>query len=395
MSEPYDPYGSPPEGSPSSQGGPQQSGQSLPPWQGAQPGASDWPRQPPAGQWPGSQGYEQRPGQQGREQWPAQPWPGGQPPWQQPPYTPSSARPVHTEPQPYHRLLLTPTYRWWRPLLGLAIFGATFAVLTIGVTVAFIVADLVRTGGPVEAAIDRFGSDMDPLFLLGTNLGLAVAIPAAVLAVVAAHRMRPGWLSSVQGRLRWGLLLRMSALALLMVVLFTFIGGWLLPVDDGALGIEDLQVVPLSTWLGFAVVIVLTTPLQAAAEEYAFRGYGMQALGALFRTPWVGAIVTSLAFAFAHGTQNMPLFLDRLAFGLIACWLVVRTGGLEAAIAMHVMNNMVVFLISAAFDQVGDTLEVSSIPWIAVVIDVAQMAVFALLADRYVRRRGLATRSAV
>jgi hypothetical protein len=301
---------------------------------------------------------------------------------------------VHTEPQPYHRLLLTPTYKWWRPLLGLAIFGATFAVLTIGVTVAFVVVDLIRTGGPVEASIDRFGSDMDPLFLLGTNLGLAVAIPAAVLAVVAAHRMRPGWLSSVQGRLRWGLLLRMSALALLMVVLFTFIGGWLLPVDDGALGIEDLQVVSLRTWLGFAVVIVLTTPLQAAAEEYAFRGYGMQALGALSRTPWVGAIVTSLAFAFAHGTQNMPLFLDRLAFGLIACWLVVRTGGLEAAIAMHVMNNMVVFLISAAFDEVGDTLQVSAIPWIAVIIDVAQMAVFALLADRYVRHRGLATRSA-
>jgi hypothetical protein len=382
VSEPYDPYGSPPEGSPPSHGGRQQPGrQSVPPWQGVPPGASDGPpRQPPAGQWAGQQGFEQ---------WPQQQWPGGQPP-----YTPSSAQPAHTEPQPYHRLLLTPTYRWWRPLLGLAIFGATFAVLTIGVTVAFIVADLIRTGGPVEASIDRFGSEMDPLFLLATNLGLAVAIPAAVLAIVVAHRMRPGWLSSVVGRLRWGLLLRMSALALTMVVLFTIVGSWLIPVDDGALGIEDIQVVSLSTWLGFAVVIVLTTPLQAAAEEYAFRGYGMQALGALARTPWVGAIVTSLAFALAHGTQNMPLFLDRLAFGLIACWLVVRTGGLEAAIAMHVMNNVVVFLISAAFDEVGDTLQVSAIPWIAVIIDVAQMAVFALLADRYVRRRGLATRSA-
>lgn len=371
MSEPYDPYGSPP-----SHGGRQQpGGQSVPPWEGVPPGASDGPPRQPE-QWP-------------QQQWPQQQWPGGQPT-----YPPSAAQPVHTEPQPYHRLLLTPTYKWWRPLLGLAIFGATFAVLTIGVTIAFIVADLIRTGGPVEASIDRFGSEMDPLSLLATNLGLAVAIPAAVLAIVVAHRMRPGWLSSVVGRLRWGLLLRMSALALTMVVLFTIVGSWLIPVDDGALGIEDIQVVSLSTWLGFAVVIVLTTPLQAAAEEYAFRGYGMQALGALVRTPWVGAIVTSLAFALAHGTQNMPLFLDRLAFGLIACWLVVRTGGLEAAIAMHVMNNVVVFLISAAFDEVGDTLQVSAIPWIAVIIDVAQMAVFALLADRYVRRRGLATRSA-
>jgi hypothetical protein len=302
---------------------------------------------------------------------------------------------VHSEPQPYHRLLLTGTYRWWRPLLGLAIFGGTFAVLAIVVYVAFVIADVIRTGGPVDESINRYGSEMDPMFLLATNLGLAVAIPAAVLAIVVAHRLRPGWLSSVTGRLRWGLLLRMSALALTMVVLFTIVGGWLVPADDGALDVEALQVVSLNTWLGFAVVIVLTTPLQAAAEEYTFRGYGLQAFSALFRTPWVGAIVTSFAFAFAHLEQNMPLFLDRLAFGLIACWLVVRTGGLEAAIAMHVMNNVIVFLISAAFDDVGDTLQVSAIPWMAVIIDVAQMAVFALLADRYVRRRGLATRSAV
>jgi membrane protease YdiL (CAAX protease family) len=291
--------------------------------------------------------------------------------------------------------LLSRTYRWWRPLLGLAIFGVAFTVLTIGVTVAIVALDVVRTGGPVEESIDRFGSEMDPLFLLGTNLGLAVAMPAAILAIVVAHRMRPGWLSSVVGRLRWGLLLRMSGLALAMVVLFTVAGSWLIPADDGALDLEDIQLVSFNTWLGFAIVIVLTTPLQAAAEEYAFRGYGLQALSAWFRTPWVGAIVTSLAFAFAHGTQNMPLFLDRLAFGLIACWLVVRTGGLEAAIAMHVMNNMVVFLISAAYDEVGNTLQVSSIPWAAVALDVAQMAAFALLADRSVRRRGLATRSVV
>lgn len=318
---------------------------------------------------------------------------GSQPsPWPQA-YTPPPAAPLHAEPQPYHRLLLSRTYRWWRPMLGLAIFGAVFTILTIGVTVAVIAVDVIRTGGPIDESIDRFGSELDPLFLLGRNLGLAVAIPAAIIAMVVAHRMRPGWLSSVAGRLRWGLLVRMSGLALVMVLIFTVAGSWLIPADEGALDLENIEVVSLSTWLSFAMVIVLTTPLQAAAEEYAFRGYGLQALSAWSQTPWVAAIVTSLGFAFAHGVQNMPLFLDRLAFGLIACWLVVRTGGLEAAIAMHVMNNMVVFLISAAYDGVGDTLQVSSIPWAAVVIDVAQMAVFALLADRYVRRHGLATRS--
>jgi uncharacterized protein len=369
VNEPYDPYGLPPDDRPARQGAGRPPGDPAP-WAGQHP-----PVQPDLSPQVGAY--------QATGPYPAQ-WP---------PRVPPPPEPLHLEPQPYHRLLVTRTYRWWRSLLGLAIFGAAFAVLTIAVTVAVIAADVVRTGGPVDESIDRFGSESDLLFLLGTNLGLAMFIPAAVLAVVVAHRMRPGWLSSVAGRMRWSLLARMCALALAMVVLFTIIGGFLIPIDDGALDLEDIQLVSLSTWLSLAVVIVATTPLQAAAEEFAFRGYTLQALGAWFRSPWIAAVVTSLAFAFAHGAQNLPLFLDRFAFGLIACWLVIRTGGLEAAIAMHVMNNAVVFLVSAAYDDVGSTLEVSEIPWAAVIIDVLQMAAFAFLADRHVRKRGLATRS--
>jgi uncharacterized protein len=296
----------------------------------------------------------------------------------------------HAEPQPYHKLLLTPTYSWWRPLLGLVLAAGTFVVLLVVVVNAMAVVDSILTGRSVEESLNR---DMDPLLLLATNLSLASFIPAAVLAIMVAHRMRPGWLSSVVGRLRWGLLVRMTGLALVVVVCFTFLGGFI-PGDGEGPAVDEIQVVSLSTWLAFAVVIVLTTPLQAAAEEYAFRGYAFQALGAWFRTPWVGAILTSVAFAFAHGThQNLPLFIDRFAFGLVACWLVVRTGGLEAAIALHVMNNVVIFLLTAAVDEVGDALMVSEIPWTAVAVDVGQMVAFALLADRYVRRRGHRTRS--
>lgn len=319
-----------------------------------------------------------------------QPWPT--PPTLPPEGTPASPE-VHPEPQPYHRLLVARGYAWWRPLLGLAILGAAFIAFTVLVTIAIVAIDAAGTGDSFGQAFDRFGTEADPLFLLGTNLSLAVAIPAAVLAIVVAHRLRPGWLSSVVGRLRWGLLLRLCLLALVVVVGFTLLGGFLPADDDTVVDMADIELVSFSRWLVFAVVILLTTPLQSAAEEYAFRGYAFQALGAWFRTPWIGAIVTSLAFAFAHGTQNVPLFLDRFAFGLIACWLVVRTGGLEAAIALHVMNNIVIFLLTAAVDDIGDTLGMSEIPWPTVVVDVLQMVVFAWLADRYARRRGHAIRS--
>ena len=82
------------------------------------------------------------------------------------------------------------------------------------------------------------------------------------------------------------------------------------------------------------MIVVLTTPLQAAGEEYGFRGYLLQAFGSLFATARVDGgrvLVSATLFALAHGVQNFPLFFDRFMFGLIAGWLVIRTGGLEAA----------------------------------------------------------------
>ena len=52
-----------------------------------------------------------------------------------------------------------------------------------------------------------------------------------------------------------------------------------------------------STQPGFAaflVVVILTAPIQAAAEEYFFRGYLMQALGSLVAQPWMWRVLFDL-----------------------------------------------------------------------------------------------------
>ncbi len=299
----------------------------------------------------------------------------------------ASRVPPHVEPQPYHRILRTRDYHWWRPLVGLAVFVVTFVILTIAATIIGIVIESAATGDSFDLVLDRYTTEVSPWGLLTTNLMLATLIPAAMLALLAGHGLRPGWLASVAARMRWSLLWRMGLLALGVLVL-SYAGSLLLPVDEGATEVDS---VALSTWLGFAVVVLLTTPLQAAGEEYAFRGYVMQALGAWVRTPWFAAVVTSLAFGFAHGTQSPALFIDRTAFGLVAAFLVIRTGGLEASIAMHVVNNAVVFLVAAAFDQVDDALTVTDTPWSYVAYDVATMVLFAWLALRLARRRKAAT----
>jgi hypothetical protein len=95
------------------------------------------------------------------------------------------------------------------------------------------------------------------------------------------------------------------------------------------------------------------TPLQAAGEEYFFRGWIMQNVGAWFARPMVGLvaslIVSAVAFSAAH------LSPDPWVLGTIACLAVAsgiaawRTGGLEAGIAMHAVNNILTFFVVVVF----------------------------------------------
>lgn len=304
---------------------------------------------------------------------------------------PGPPGPPHQSPQPYHRVLRTGDYRWWKPLLGLAVFAIAFAGLAGAAFAAGFLVELVRTGGDADLASDAFTTEVSPTVLLFTNLFLAAGIPAAMLAALVAHRLRPGWLGSVRPGLRWGLLARFLALAGVLGVGYLALAAFL-PVG-GPGDADGIALAGLGQWASFAVVVVLTTPLQAAGEEYALRGYLLQVCGAWVRTPWFGVAVTGLLFALAHGLQGPALFADRLAFGLVAGWLVVRTGGLEAAIAAHVANNMVLLLVSAAFDTVGDTLTVTDIAWPFAALSIGQVTLFAVLADRMARHRQVVTRT--
>jgi hypothetical protein len=125
--------------------------------------------------------------------------------------------------------------------------------------------------------------------------------------------------------------------------------------------------------------MLLTTPLQALGEEMAFRGYLVQAFGALLKNEWFAILGSAVIFALAHGSQNVPLFFDRFAFGFVAAWLVVRTGGLEAGIAMHVLNNFLAFGLAILFGNLGASVDVSSIDWWNIPVTLTQSIVYAAL----------------
>ena len=65
----------------------------------------------------------------------------------------------------------------------------------------------------------------------------------------------------------------------------------------------------------------------------------------------VAAVVTSVLWAAAYGTDDLTGFLGRLALGLAASAAVASTGGVEAAIALHVVVAVVVLVLGAVLGE--------------------------------------------
>jgi membrane protease YdiL (CAAX protease family) len=145
-----------------------------------------------------------------------------------------------------------------------------------------------------------------------------------------------------------------------------------------------------STTRDYILVIAFLTPFQAAGEEYLFRGYLTQAFGGLFHRTWVAVLVPAFLFGLAHGLgQSVPVFFDRFAFGLVAGTLVVLTGGLEAGIAMHVLNNWLAFGLALAYGDMTSTLNPTGGSWWSIPVTLTQSLVYLGLAVLVARRMGL------
>ncbi|MFE9799083.1 CPBP family intramembrane glutamic endopeptidase [Streptomyces goshikiensis] len=222
--------------------------------------------------------------------------------------------------------------------------------------------------------------------------GIAIGIPAVLLAVrLGGHRFA-GSVASVTGRLRWRWLGVCAAVALPVLSLQTgllMLWGWL---EEGDAGLGAVEFPGWGRLLLGLVALLLVVPLQAAAEEFVFRGWLAQYFGGFLRSPWPGIVVASLLFALAHGFGAWSgfalLFYSAMWWG----WLVVRTGGLEAVIAAHTANNLVAFCLSLVLGQLADTDTAADAPWQALVLELLISPAYCLLIARLSTKYGVERR---
>lgn len=287
---------------------------------------------------------------------------------------------------PYHRLAhADPEHRWWKPLVELLLFGAFYLVLAVVFGVVWAVGLMAVRGDEAmdEIVLDATALDiMDPAVFFMLFFSLVLMIPA-LLAARAIMGPRPtGLLLSVTGRLRWGFLARCLLVALGVYALGHAAALLLELVTFGTL--PPPQPVDGFWWL--MAMIVLVVPLQCAAEELVFRGYLLQSVGRWLRRPVFAILLPVPLFTFGHLYDAWGL-LAVAVMAVVAGWLTWRTGGLEAAIALHVVNNVLATLFGAFGLADPDAQESTGV---ALVLSAAMQLVFAWLAVRIAAGRGIA-----
>jgi membrane protease YdiL (CAAX protease family) len=184
-----------------------------------------------------------------------------------------------------------------------------------------------------------------------------VLLPAIMLSARLARLGPYGLLSSVRTRIRWGWM-AWCLLPVLVLAAITFtLQSWGYFAFDGGLHFDTAQLgqstVTLQTLTITIVMVVVLVPFQGAAEEYVFRGFLLQTIGSWI--PWrrtglaVAVVVSTVVFALLHvpNGYNVWGILDVGSFGLVAAIIVVRTGGLEATILQHALNNVMIFVLQA------------------------------------------------
>jgi membrane protease YdiL (CAAX protease family) len=273
---------------------------------------------------------------------------------------------------PYHRLYRAqPTYRWWRPLVAILMAAVFFLgvslLLAIPLFIVLFATNAIDLLSPTatEDLTQLISPDMARpwtlLFGLGSIILVLPFVPLALrIAGIRPTGIRVNILHSVLFRLRWRWLL-VSLIPAGVVWVVTFAAQIGIGVALGE------QLLPFSTdvptYLLSVLIVLLLVPVQAATEEFLYRGILLQSVGAWVRWAPVTILVSAALFGVSHAYDSWGI-LTVIVMGIGFAVVAIRTGGLEAGIAMHTVNNVAAFVVTGTgmFGPTGITEDTGGFP---------------------------------
>lgn len=372
--QPWQP-GPPQGGQPGFPGMPTPAGHPGPP----RPAGGGQPGYPPPGGW-GQPGV----GVPGQTPWGGASWGAPTQPLTLEMLPPALRPALPTEPRDYFAFWRAPRYRWWKSLLAIA--------LALGVM--FVISGIAGAIGMAIDHVDPFEVvrtnqiPVGPGLFIANNISLGLAIPVAMFTAWVCVQQRSRWLTSVTGGMRWGWFWLLIAILTPLWAVLIGIGLMMAPLEGVAMWPHTVPMI---------VGILLTTPFQAAGEEYLVRGMLGRAVAAWLPSPVAGfavsTVVTALVFMALHGAGDPWLNVFYLTFGVAGSWLTWRTGGLEAAVALHIVNNMLSEVMLPFIDMSGMFDRQAGAADASVLINIGFLVGATVLIDFLARRRKLLTRN--
>ena len=236
----------------------------------------------------------------------------------------------------------------WRVFVAVLLIGLIWLIFSLAafLSVAFYTGafDDLASAGASEGwpfGEEFFGSPAGLAAILSSFIGIWLGI---WLAVWLLHSRPFASVLGGAGRLSGSNFSRGLAAALIVSAL-----------SEAAFYVADPSIVrsevPLGAWLIWLAPLTLALFVQISAEELAFRGYLMQSLAALFRSPIIWAGIPGLFFTLLHWdpnaapAMNAAMLVSIAAFAATATFLVYRTGDLGAAMGVHLGINFFSILV--------------------------------------------------
>lgn len=239
-----------------------------------------------------------------------------------------------------------PKYRWWKPI---CVALLTLVLLTVFDLISYAVIYFLSGGDPqVTAALSPStdgsytgGDPTSPVTMLMSFIPIALMIPSAGISMRVFGLGGLGTLSSVEGKLRWKRFLSYVPLTLGVALVFNILTFAASALTGGDWG--EVTFAPLTL-----ILIIILCPFQCAAEEYIFRGLTFQTFASWIPIVVIPFIIQMIIFVLGHGYNVVGLAAVGFT-GLCTGWLAIKTGGLEASITLHSVNNVLSFATSALF----------------------------------------------
>lgn len=289
---------------------------------------------------------------------------------------------------PYFHTLRPIRGRGWRSALGVVVVIFGYLILSGLFSMIAMTVDMV-TGTGNDWRSGAFGQmRLTPSLLLAATVAPALMIPLVAIFERIIYG-RSGLLHSVAGRLRRRWLAICAAVLVPLIGVYMVVFSLLMPQPGGP--------GPAAAWPVMLAITLLLVPLQSAGEEYAVRGFLARIVGSWFSSAKValaaGIVLPSLIFMVAHGASDPWLWVYYFTFGATMGLVAWQTGGLEAPILLHAVNNVVAFTMTIILTDTAGALDRSAgVGGPFMLIQIAALALFGLLVIAIGRRRGIATR---